>query len=175
MAREALSRGDLLLLASVLAAAGVGVSALLTWQWFTGGGSSACDLTNFFSCTAVRESPYASFAGIPTASVGLAGFVILLALSMAGFRGVESLGPWSVDAWLLLFAVLGALAGLFAAAGTELVAYLLYTRVFDLEYAMKWNLWWLLPLLGAVLVGAAGYWGTRRVVRRSPLVVLRGL
>ena len=112
MAREALSRGDLLLLASVLAAAGVGVSALLTWQWFTGGGSSACDITNFFSCTAVRESPYASFAGIPTASVGLAGFVILLALSMAGFRGVESLGPWSVDAWLLLFAVLGALAGL---------------------------------------------------------------
>ena len=73
------------------------------------------------------------------------------------------------------YTLLGALAGLFAAAGTELVAYLLYTRVFDLEYAMKWNLWWLLPLLGAVLVGAAGYWGTRRVVRRSPLVVLRGL
>jgi putative ABC transport system permease protein len=73
------------------------------------------------------------------------------------------------------YALLGALAGVFAAAGSELIAWQLYTRVFQLEYAFKWPLWLLLPPIGALLIGAAGYWGTRRVVRRSPLAVLRTL
>lgn len=73
------------------------------------------------------------------------------------------------------YALLGALAGVFAAAGSELIAWQLYTRVFQLEYVFKWPLWLLLPPIGAVLIGAAGYWGTRRVVRRSPLAVLRTL
>ncbi|MGO9446007.1 MAG: ABC transporter permease [Thiobacillaceae bacterium] len=73
------------------------------------------------------------------------------------------------------YAVLGVLAGLFAAAGAELIAWLLYTRVFHLEYQLKWQLWATLPALGAFLIGIAGYWGTRRVVQRSPLIVLRGL
>jgi putative ABC transport system permease protein len=64
---------------------------------------------------------------------------------------------------------------LLAALGTELVARLLYARVFGLDYGFQWWPWWLLPLGGALLVGLAGVWGTRRVVRQSPLVVLRGL
>ena len=67
------------------------------------------------------------------------------------------------------------LAGLFAAAGSEFVAWLLYTRVFHLAYHLEWRLWATLPPLGGLLVGAAGYWGTRSVAERSPLVVLRGL
>lgn len=73
------------------------------------------------------------------------------------------------------YALLGLLAGLFAAAGSELIAWQLYSRVFQLDYAFKWPLWLLLPPLGALLIGAAGYWGTRHVVRRSPLAVLRAL
>lgn len=73
------------------------------------------------------------------------------------------------------YAMLGFLAGLFAALGTEVIAWLLYTRVFHLDYQFKWQLWILLPPLGALLVGMAGLWGTRRVVDSSPLVVLRGL
>jgi len=73
------------------------------------------------------------------------------------------------------YALLGALAGLFAAAGTELIAWQLYTRVFQLDYAFQWPLWLALPATGALLIGAAGYWGTRHVVRRSPLAVLRAL
>ena len=73
------------------------------------------------------------------------------------------------------FGLLGLLAGLLAALGAELVARLLYGRVFDLVYATQWWLWGALPLGGALLVGAAGVWATRRVVRQSPLVVLRGL
>jgi len=73
------------------------------------------------------------------------------------------------------YTLLGLLAGLFAAAGSELIAWLLYTRVFQLDYSLHWILWLALPLLGALLIGAAGYWGTRHVVRRSPLAVLRAL
>ncbi len=112
MARSALSRGDLLLLAAILALAGVVVSAILTWQFFAAENATFCDITNYFSCTVVRESPYASFYGVPTSSVGLAGFVVLLGLTIAAFRGVDALGPWSVDGWLLVFAVLGGLVGL---------------------------------------------------------------
>ncbi len=73
------------------------------------------------------------------------------------------------------YALLGALAGLLAAAGAELIAFILYKEVFQLSYSIKWSLWAILPLLGALLIGAAGYWGTRRVVRWSPLVVLNAL
>ncbi len=112
MARTGLSRGDLLLLAAILAVAGVAVSALLTWQFFAAETSTFCDISNYFSCTTVRESPYASFAGIPTSSVGLGGFLVLLGLTAAAFRGVERLGPWHVDQWILLLAVVGGLVGL---------------------------------------------------------------
>lgn len=73
------------------------------------------------------------------------------------------------------YALLGALAGLLAAGGAEIIAVILYRQVFHLDYSIKWVLWALLPLSGALLIGAAGYLGTRRVVRRSPLVVLRNL
>jgi len=73
------------------------------------------------------------------------------------------------------FAVLGAFAGVLAAAGAELIAYLLYTRVFELGYAFKWPVWLALPLVGACLIGFAGWIGTRRVAHTSPLVVLREL
>ena len=73
------------------------------------------------------------------------------------------------------YGLLGILAGLLAALGAELIAYILYTRVFDLPYTLQWAQWLWLPLAGAVLIGLAGYWGTRRVVQQSPLVVLRGL
>ena len=112
MAREAFSRGDLLLFVAVLAVAGAAVSAYLTYEWYAAFGSSVCDLNNYFNCSAVGQSAYSSFAGIPTATVGLAGFLILLVLAVGAFRGLERIGPWSVDRWLLVFASLGALVGL---------------------------------------------------------------
>ncbi len=112
MAREGLSRGDLLLLAAILAAAGAAVSAFLTVQFYTGLGSGMCTVNVFWNCETVRQSPWSSFAGIPTAAAGLGGFVILLALALMALRGVDRLGPLSADTWLLGFAVLGALIGL---------------------------------------------------------------
>ena len=71
------------------------------------------------------------------------------------------------------FAVLGALAGLVAAIGTECLAWVLYSRVLHFDYSFKWPVWLLAPLVGAVLIGAAGYRGTRSVVERSPALLLR--
>jgi putative ABC transport system permease protein len=75
-------------------------------------------------------------------------------------------------AHLAEFATLGAIAGVFAAIGTEAIAYLLYTRVFDIVYTPKWWVWVAAPAAGAVVVGIAGLVGTRRVIQRSPLTVL---
>ncbi|MFL6651950.1 MAG: FtsX-like permease family protein, partial [Sulfurifustaceae bacterium] len=71
------------------------------------------------------------------------------------------------------FVTLGVAAGVLAAGGAELIAYVLYTRVFDIVYTPKWPVWILAPLAGGVLIGVAGFVGTRRVVERSPLTVLR--
>ena len=73
------------------------------------------------------------------------------------------------------YGLLGALAGLLAALGSELVALTLYAQVFDLSYRFNWQVWLLLPAMGALLIGLAGFYGTRRVVAYSPLRVLRGL
>ncbi len=78
-------------------------------------------------------------------------------------------------AHLAEFVLIGVLAGVLAAIGTELIVYLLYTRAFDLEYSFKWPVWVVAPAAGGMIIGLAGYLGTRRVVRRSPLTVLREL
>lgn len=112
MARERLSRGDLLMVAAILAIAGTVVAAYLTYEHFVSYNSSFCDINNFWNCSAVGKSPYGAVAGIPTSTVGLGGFLILLGLTIAAFRGVTLIGPWTVDRWLFVFAVLGALIGL---------------------------------------------------------------
>lgn len=112
MAGTGFSRADLFLLAAILAVAGVAVSAFLTLQFYTGLGAGACTVNVFWNCETVRNSPFSSFLGIPTAAMGLGGFVILLAISVLGLRGVARLGPLSLDAWFLGFAILGALIGL---------------------------------------------------------------
>ncbi|WP_172146355.1 ABC transporter permease [Pseudomonas tumuqii] len=70
------------------------------------------------------------------------------------------------------FALLGAISGLLAAIGCELISFLLYRFAFDLAWhAHPWLL--LLPAIGALLVGGAGVLGTRRALNVSPLTVLR--
>ncbi|MCJ1884389.1 ABC transporter permease [Pseudomonas sp. LA21] len=70
------------------------------------------------------------------------------------------------------FALLGAVSGLLAALGCELISYLLYRLVFDLPWSPHpWLL--TLPVLGALLVGGAGLLGTRRALSVSPLRLLR--
>ncbi len=112
MARARFARGDLLLLVAVLSAFGLVDALYLTYQWYEKASSTWCDFGGLFSCTKVRESWYAAIGGVPTAWIGVAGFVVLLALSVLALRGVDRVGPWSVDRWILVFGIFGALVGL---------------------------------------------------------------
>jgi putative ABC transport system permease protein len=71
------------------------------------------------------------------------------------------------------FIVLGALAGLLAAAGATGVGYLLASRVFDLEYSPDPWVWVIGVLGGAALVGTAGMLAARSVVSHPPMQALR--
>lgn len=73
------------------------------------------------------------------------------------------------------FAALGFLAGILASAISEVIAWILFSRVFDLAYRFHWETWLATPVLGALVVGLAGYLNTRSVVKNSPMRVLREL
>jgi len=77
-----------------------------------------------------------------------------------------------VKARRIEFGLLGAVSGLLAALGSELVSLVLYRYAFDLPWhPHPWLL--VLPLIGAALIGGAGVFGTRRALNSSPLTVLR--
>ncbi len=70
------------------------------------------------------------------------------------------------------FGLLGAVSGVLAALGCELISALLYRFAFDIPWQPHpWLL--VLPVIGALSVGGAGLFGTRRALNVSPLRVLR--
>ncbi|QEP44037.1 FtsX-like permease family protein [Ectothiorhodospiraceae bacterium BW-2] len=73
------------------------------------------------------------------------------------------------------YMVLGALAGLFAAIGGILFTVTVQTQLLQLDFNPPWLLLPLLMLLGAGVIGLAGWLGNRRVVNLSPLQILRQL
>ncbi|BEH71574.1 permease [Edwardsiella tarda] len=65
------------------------------------------------------------------------------------------------------FILLGAVAGLVAAAGAEAALWLLQSRVFDFPWQPTWSLWLLLPPGAALLLGGCGaLLGVRLLGRR---------
>ena len=74
---------------------------------------------------------------------------------------------------LIEFGSLGFLAGFMAAILTELLVWVLFHHVFEMEARIHWQVWLAAPLGGAIAIGLSGYWFTRRAVNQSPLVVLR--
>jgi putative ABC transport system permease protein len=77
------------------------------------------------------------------------------------------------SAILAEFAVLGALAGLLAAAGATALGYVIATQVLNLDYTFNSIVWLAGALAGSVGIAAAGYAGTRGVLNVAPLKVLR--
>ncbi len=73
------------------------------------------------------------------------------------------------------FLVTGGVAGVLAAAGATALGYFLATRLLNLEYAFNPMVWAAGVLGGAAAIAAAGYVGTRRVLRARPLQLLREL
>jgi putative ABC transport system permease protein len=73
------------------------------------------------------------------------------------------------------FCMLGLFAGVLATVGAEITVFALETQVFKLDYELNPVLWLLGPAVGVVLIGSLGTLATRKVVRTSPMIVLRQL
>ena len=78
-------------------------------------------------------------------------------------------------ATLAEFAVIGALAGLIAAAGANTLGSVLASRILNLAFSFNWSVWVTGIVCGAAGVAAAGYLGTRQMLRSAPLQALRNL
>lgn len=74
---------------------------------------------------------------------------------------------------IIEFGVLGLISGVLAVAMSEAITYALYTRVMNMAFHPSFYLWAIVPVIGAVFVGAVGCWGVRDVLNKSPLRVLR--
>lgn len=73
------------------------------------------------------------------------------------------------------FLLLGALAGMLAAAGAAIVGFLLADRVFNIPFEFNAMLWLYAIVGGAAAVAIAGWLGTRDTLDRPPIEVLRQL
>src|SRR5258708_22674776 len=80
-----------------------------------------------------------------------------------------------VSAQIAEFLLLGALAGLVAAAGATAIGWALAERVFKFPFAASPLVWVYGIVGGALVVTAAGWLGTRGTARTSPLAVIRQL
>jgi putative ABC transport system permease protein len=71
------------------------------------------------------------------------------------------------------FLTLGVISGLLAAVGTELLGWLVYTKIFNLEWSSKWLIWVLAPLATGTLVGVIGRWSAKQARQMPPAQLLK--
>lgn len=67
------------------------------------------------------------------------------------------------------FAALGAVSGVIAAAGAELVLYLVQTQIFELAPSWHWELWLLGVVAGIAVITALGLLRSREIITVPPL------
>ncbi len=80
-----------------------------------------------------------------------------------------------MSAQIAEFVLLGALAGLVAAGGATAIGWALAERVFKFPFDPGALVWIYGVVGGALVVTAAGWFGTRSTARTSPLAVIRQL
>jgi len=73
------------------------------------------------------------------------------------------------------FLLSGALAGIIAVAGAEIICWVLYQKLFELEYSWHFSYWFWLPTLSAILISALANRNLKQVIKQPPLVILRKL
>jgi putative ABC transport system permease protein len=76
---------------------------------------------------------------------------------------------------LIEFGLLGLIAGLLTVVISEALIYSLYAQVMHIQYHPNLKLWLMMPVIGSLCIGLAGYAGIRHVVNQSPVTVFREL
>ena len=100
----------------VLAVAGLAVSIATLISHYRTSATEYCDLGQTFNCDIVNRSTYSTIRKVPVAGIGVAGYVLLMALSFSRRR------------WAIMAMFVGALAGFgFALYLTYIEAYVLVT------------------------------------------------
>lgn len=106
---------------SAIAAIGTAVSTYLVWVHYSG---SLALCIGVGGCEAVQTSRYSMIGDVPVAAIGLAGFLVILAVSLARIARPRS----ELD--IALFAL--------SLAATLYVAYLTYVEIFLLGAICPW-------------------------------------
>ncbi|MGP9802618.1 ABC transporter permease [Rheinheimera sp. NSM] len=84
---------------------------------------------------------------------------------LAILRTLGAQYPFLRNALLLEFTLLGAMAGLFATILAEAMLLVVQQRVFELPFQLHYNLWWMGPVIGMLLVTGLGWWQLRRLLQ----------
>jgi uncharacterized membrane protein len=103
---------------------GIVVAGYLVTKRFTGG-SLAC--TRWAQCDVVNNSVYSQISGVPISVIGLAGYLLLLALTLAALR---TAGRTRRQILLLSFVL--------SLAGVAFSAYLTYLEIYVIEALCAW-------------------------------------
>jgi vitamin-K-epoxide reductase (warfarin-sensitive) len=69
----------------ILAVLGVIVSSLALREHYRTYGDSPCSINERWDCGVVNHSPYAVFAGVPVAAIGIAGYMLMAVLAWPRF------------------------------------------------------------------------------------------
>ena len=128
---------------TALCGLGIVVSGYLASKRLTGG-SLAC--TRWAQCDVVNNSVYAKIVGIPVSFIGLAAYLVLLALAIAALRT-----DGRVQRQMILISLL------FSIGGMGFSVYLTYLEVYVIEALCAWCvasaiIITLLAIVGAVLM-----------------------
>jgi len=112
----------------LLTVAGIAVSSYLMWGYATPGASLACGASS--GCETVKNSPFASFMGLPLPVMGLVTYGLLFILIVGQNRPAIKQRGWSPFISLAIFG--------FSLTGVLYSAYLTYLELFVIYAICRW-------------------------------------
>jgi uncharacterized membrane protein len=133
---------------AVLCGLGIVVSGYLASKRLTGG-SLAC--SRWAQCDVVNSSIYAKFLGIPVSFIGLAAYLLLLALTLAAL--------WTAgrtQRQMLLLSLL------FSIGGVGFSVYLTYIEIYVIEALCSWC------VASAIIITLLAVLGVMNMLRSAP-------
>ena len=135
-------------LSTVLCGLGIVVSGYLAYKRMAGG-SLAC--TRWADCDVVNNSVYSKFFGIPVSFIGLAAYLLLLALALAAL--------WTAGGTQRQILLLSLLLSL---GGVGFSVYLTYIEIYVIEALCSWC------IASAIIITLLAILGVVNVLRSAP-------